>query len=91
MTRTILTLDEQITRDEKRLQDKKARSARIKAAQSGGPMKKLAKAARLMHALEKSESGDVAVDCMVIATRIDGLIGKLQGQQELPLEAAMHE
>lgn len=77
MARTLLTLDEQITRDEKRLQDKKARAARIKAAKGKGPTSKLARASRIMHALEKSESGDIAIDCGVVAARIDEMIQSL--------------
>jgi hypothetical protein len=85
MARIILSIDEQIARDEKRLNEKKARAARIKAAAGDGPSRKLARAARIMHGLERSETGDIAVDCMTIATRIDNLIGKLAEQGELPL------
>lgn len=87
MARTILTLDEQIARDEKKLQEKKARAARIKASKGNGPTKRLAKAARIMRALEKELSGETATLCGGIAWRIDGLIQRLDGQQDLPLEA----
>lgn len=86
MTRTLLTLDQQIARDEKLLSEKKARAARQRAARGDGPSRKLARASRLMRSLEKSESGDVAVDCMCIAAKIDNLIQRLAGQLELPME-----
>lgn len=87
MARTILTLDEQIARDEKRLQEKKARFARIKAAKTNGPVSKLARACRIMRGLEKSESGEAATICGSIAWQIDDLIQKMAGQFDLPLEA----
>jgi sirohydrochlorin ferrochelatase len=91
MTRTLLTLEEQIARDERRLAEKKARAARIAAAKGSKPQRKLAQVVRILRGLEKSESGHVALECGRIAGNVDSLFGTMNGQAELPLEGNEHE
>jgi len=74
------TLDEQVTVQEKKLADLKARASKRRAIQGGGITKKLSKLARALRSMGKQPSFELSDDCASFAAKLEDEIAVLAGQ-----------
>lgn len=85
------TLEERIARTKAKLAAMEAQGAKRKADQHGGVPRKIARAARLLRALEKDLEGDLAAPCGALATILEVHLSATQlvetQVETLPFEA----
>jgi len=84
MARTILTLEQRIALQEKKLAAMKGAHSRRVAVAAGGLAGKLQRAMRILRAVERDESGDLAAWCGHAAQRLDEEIARIAGQMDIP-------